>query len=297
MTPEAARTHVAAAERELAVLHDRRKQAMEREQAAAGTRAKVADLRAKAEEVLANPEAINPDLQDIACARAEYEVAEEAYQLAKLRMEVAKANRDALDAKYAKAKGLMEEADRYLVQASELEDAISGEDTGDLSDAMATAEAAKVEAMALVARAEATAKWTAAKTQVTVAECLQADADAAWLKLDTIVKTLTVVAPAEIASRADLVAGLEVTPDSIMLDGKDITVLCGAEKMRFAVTLAKRVAGKAKMLTVDGLEQIAPAKRPEFVRMCLEGGWMLFGTLVSDGAMVVVDCYTFAKAA
>ena len=74
-------------------------------------------------------------------------------------------------------------------------------------------------------------------------------------------------------------------------------MLCGAEKMRFAVTLAKRVAGKAKILTVDGLEAIAPAKQPEFVRMCLECGWCLFATVVADGAMQIIDCYVFAKAA
>jgi hypothetical protein len=121
--------------------------------------------------------------------------------------------------------------------------------------------------------------------------------DLEWERLDTIVKTLTTDAPAEIAKRADLIEGLEVTPDSILLDGKDITLLCGAEKMRFAVTLAKRVAGKARILTVDGLEQIAPGKQPEFVRMCLEGGWMLFATIVADGVMQVIDCYTFSKAA
>ena len=104
---------------------------------------------------------------------------------------------------------------------------------------------------------------------------------------------MTDVAPAEIAKRADLIEGLEVTPDAILLDGKNMALLCGSESMRFAVTLAKRIARKARILTVDGLEQIAPKKQPEFVRMCLEGGWMLFATVVADGALRVIDCYQF----
>ena len=68
MTPEAARTHVAAAERELAVLRDRRRQASERDAAAEGTRTRVAELRAKAEDLLAKPEAVGPsdDARDVA---------------------------------------------------------------------------------------------------------------------------------------------------------------------------------------------------------------------------------------
>jgi hypothetical protein len=105
------------------------------------------------------------------------------------------------------------------------------------------------------------------------------------------------VAPAEISKRGNLIDGLELTESAILLDGKDITVLCGAEKMRFAVSLAKRVAGLAKILRVDGMEALAPGAQPEFVRMCLEGGWMLFATVVADGPMVIVDAYQFAAKA
>jgi hypothetical protein len=298
MTPEAARTHVAAAESKLAVLNDRRKQAQEREQAAAGTRAKVAELRAKAEELMARPDAVGPSAEDFHAADGELRAATIALEDARRRCDAAKAAVDTLEANRKAANALETEATTAINQANQLEAALAAdEDMPALAEITIAAETALATAKALVINAEATAKWTAAKAQVVAAELAQHDADAAWIKLDTIVKTLTVVAPAEIAGRADLVAGLEVTPDSILLDGKDITLLCGSEKMSFAVTLAKRVAGKAKMLTVDGLEQIAPAKQPQFVRMCLEGEWMLFATLVSDGAMVVVDCFQFAKAA
>ena len=297
MSPDAAKTHVAAAERELAVLRERGRQAAEREAQAAGTRAKVAELRAKAEELMAKPEAVAPMPAAVKLVSDELEAAKLALEAAQKRVNSAQAAFGALEGLVTEARRLETEATTAINQANELEAAIAGEDTGDLSEALAAAETAKAEAEALVSRAEATAKWTAAKAHVVAAETAQAEADAAWTKLDKIVKTLTEVAPAEIAGRADLIEGLEVTADAILLDGKNITLLCGAEKMRFAVTLAKRVAGKARILTVDGLEQIAPKKQPEFVRMCLEGGWMLFATRVSDGAMVCIDCYQFAKAA
>jgi hypothetical protein len=296
MSPEAARTHVAAAERELAVLRERGRQVAEREAQAAGTRAKVAELRAKAEELMARPEAVAPMPDAVNLVRAELNSAHLALDAAKKRVESAEQALRMIESLVTRAAQLETEATAAIAQANELEAAIAGEDAGDLSEALAAAEAAKVEAEVLVARAEATAKWHAARNEAMEALAEQVASDAAWKKLDTIVKTMTIDAPAEIAGRADLIEGLEVTADAILLDGKNITLLCGAEKMRFAVTLAKRVAGKARILTVDGLEQIAPKKQPEFVRMCLEDGWALFATVVADGAMQVIDCYTFAKA-
>ena len=296
-TVEAARTHVAAAERELAVLHDRRRQAQKREEDAAGTRAKMAELRAKAEEMMARPEAVGPVPAERELVSAELNAANVALDAAQRRVQIAEDAFESIEARAAEAQQLESQATAAMAQASELEAAIATEETGDISALVTAAEATKQEAQSLVVRAEAAAKWRAAKAEVAAAEAARIVADAAWKKLDTIVKTLTEFAPAEIASRADLIAGLVVTPDSILLDGKDITLLCGSEKMEFAVTLAKRVAAKAKILTVDGLEQLAPSKRPSFVRMCLEGGWMLFATIVSDGAMVILDCYEFAKSA
>jgi hypothetical protein len=45
------------------------------------------------------------------------------------------------------------------------------------------------------------------------------------------------------------------------------------------------------------MEAIAPDEQPAFVRLCLEGGWILFATCVTNGPLVIVDAYTFAKAA
>jgi hypothetical protein len=297
MTTEAARTHVAAAERELAVLHERRYMAEKREAAGAETREKIAGLRSKAEELMARPEAVGPtaaELRDVPALLAD---AEQAFDRARLTLEAARARMDEVQRHGEIAKSLEIQATTAMAQANELEAAIATEDTGDLAALVTAAEATKQEAQSLVVRAESAAKWKAAVDAAKAYDIDKRMKDLEWERLDTIVKTLTTDAPAEIAKRADLIEGLEVTPDSILLDGKDITLLCGAEKMRFAVTLAKRVAGKARILTVDGLEQIAPSKQPEFVRTCLEGGWMLFATIVADGVMQVIDCYTFSKAA
>jgi DNA-binding FrmR family transcriptional regulator len=304
MTPDAARTHVAAAERELAVLRDRRRQASERDAAAEGTRVRVAELRAQAEELMGKPEATSPE--DTAIVKADGWVSMLTTQVQEIEKTLAEARRqldekikerDALHARVTEASGIMADVERMIAQAAELEQSIApvaGSDPQDLAEQITAAEGSMESAQALVTAAELTGKWRAAQAQVKEAELSEAIANTEWERLNKIVETLTKVAPAEIASRADLIPGLELTEKAILLDGKDITVLCGAEKMRFAVSLAKRVAGMAKILRVDGMEALAPKAQPEFVRMCLEGGWMLFATVVADGPMVVMDCYQFA---
>jgi hypothetical protein len=298
MGPEAARTHVAAAERELAVLNDRRKQSEKRVQEAEGTRARVAEMRQQAEVLIAKSGAIAPSMADSVRAVEEHAAAMAAFDAAKIALEAASATLTILQAKEVTAKQLDHEAASVCTQANELEAAIAGEeDVAALAEQTVTAEAALEDAQALVTAAEATTKWLTAKADATAYEKSKAAADIEWERLNKIVKALTETAPAEITSRADLIEGLEVTPDAILLDGKDIRVLCGREKMSFAVTLAKRVAGKSKILTVDKMEQIAPENQREFVRMCLEGGWMLFAAVACDGPMKIVDAYQFAKGA
>jgi len=308
MTPDAARTHVAAAERELAILFDRRKQAEQREEAASGQRAKIAELRTRAEELLARDEATPPTTEEmdkadgwLAMLKDQEKDLEE--KLAEVRAQITAklGEQHAMIERKKKAGELLREAEKDVAQANEIEQALAINTLDGDGDPIAmqavAAEEALESARALVARAESSAKWRAANDAVTAADAIKVKADAEWEKLNTTVKRLTEQAPAEIAARADLIEGLEVTPDAILLDGKDITVLCGAEKARFAVSLAKRVAGKAKILTVDKMEQLAPENQPAFVRMCLEDGWMLFAAVACDGPLQVLDCYQFAEKA
>jgi len=296
MTPEAARTHVAAAERDLAVLLDRRRQADRRAAESEGTRAKVAELRAHAEEMMGRPESVRPTEGEFAALNSEHLAALRAFDEAKLRLAKAVTDLDGYRDRQKVACDLLDQADAAINQANTLEAAIAGdEDMPALAEQTIAAEAAKVDAEAVVVRAEAAAKWRAAKQELLAAEATQKTVDEEWEKLDRIVKRLSKEAPSELAAHSDMIPGLEVTPDAVYLDKKNLTVLSGSERLKFAVALVKRMAGKAKILTVDGMEAISPAEQPAFVRMCLEGGWVLFATVVSDGPLQIVDAYSFAN--
>ena len=304
MTPEAARTHVAAAERELAVLRDRRRQASERDAAAEGTRTRVAELRAKAEDLLAKPEAVGPsdDARDVAVEKLEAAAKEcsrirELLRVAEEAEDKAGAELSTMDKARLAANKMATDAQSAIDQAAELEQSIApvpGADPQDLAEQITAAEGSLEAAQALVTAAEATGKWRSAKQELTTAEATQKTADDEWTKLDRIVKRLSKDAPSELAKRSDMIEGLDVTPDAVLLDGRNVTVLSGSERMKFAVKLAKRIAGKAKILTVDGMEAISPAEQPAFVRECLDDGWVLFATVVADGPLQIVDAYTFA---
>lgn len=304
MSPDAARSHVAAAERDLAVLHERRRAMAEREEQAGATMAKVSELRAKAEELICSPDAVGPT--DEAMAEAEREEREasgalEEARLAFLRAEAYHRGKEdllkAARAARAAAQKKIDEANTTMAQADALEAAVAqGMDDGvAITTQIAEAEGALAKARELVARAEQTAKHRAMLEQVEAAK-REKDASAALAEtLDRIVNRLTKDAPAELAKSANTIPGLEVTPTTILMDGKNIDRLSGAERLRLCVAVAKKVVTGAKILTVDEMEKIAPALLPDFVRACIADGWQLFGTRVADGPLDVVDCYSIAS--
>lgn len=105
--------------------------------------------------------------------------------------------------------------------------------------------------------------------------------------LDEIVKTLTTKAPRELAQRANLIEGLAFDGDQITMDGVAIDALSGAEQMRFAVEIARRLNAKAKILVVDGLERLDGERLGVFVKLATADGWQLLATKVTDGELVV----------
>jgi hypothetical protein len=105
--------------------------------------------------------------------------------------------------------------------------------------------------------------------------------------LDGIVKTLTEIAPRELAARAEMIPGLALTDDGLTLDGVALDALSGAEQLRFAVDLARRLNAKARILIVDGLERLDAGRLADFVRFATADGWQLLGTRVSEGELVV----------
>ena len=300
MTPDAARTHVAAAERELTKLHERRRLAEEREAQAEGTRAKIAELRAKAEELMARPDAVRPSSDAVAAAAHEKADAWEALQVAERRFATADKAVEALNSRTMAADALELQANAAATQANELEAAIAHTLDGDgdpIAMQVVAAQDALEESQALVARAEASAKYRAAKEEVAAAAAVSMKANDEWERLERIVKRLTTEAPAELATRADAIPGLEITPTVIKFNRKNIELLSEGEKLEFAVEIVKRTTEGVKALFVDGIEVLPPELQPAFVRQCLKGGWALFGTRVADGQMDIIDVYQFAQAA
>ena len=298
ITAAAAQTHVAQAESALAVLHERRRQVVEREAAAEGTRAKVVELRAKAEELMARPEAVGPSDEEFAQAADEQRAANLAFEAAKLRLNIAHAAEDAISKRHAVASALEVEATNAITQANELEAAITGgEDLAALAEQVDEAEASLVTARDLVTKATQADSLREAEAKATTARATYQEKKAAWEKLDRIVKRLASEAPAELSRQGNPIPGLEILPKTIMWNGHDLELASDGEKLEFSVEVVKRTAVGAKVMVIDKLESLPPSLRPAFVRTVLRGGWVLFATLVQDGAMEVVDCYRLAQQA
>jgi hypothetical protein len=307
ITAAAAQTHVAAAERELAVLHDRRRQSEKREAEAEGTRAKIAELRSKAETLMDKPEAPAPDPLEMAAAEAEAKSAEDAVAAAELRLARAKVARNALIGKANTANAIAAQVRAAIDQANELEAAIAHTLDGDgdpIAVQVAAAEESLEAARQLVAKATQADNLRAAEAKAVAARDEHQARKSTWEKLDRIVKRLTTEAPAELAKQNSAIPGLEILPKSILWNGHDLDLMSDGEKLEFAVDVVKRTATGAKVMVIDKLEHLPPSLRPKFVRSVLEGGWVLFATLVQDPipgkdatAMEIVDCYRLAQKA
>lgn len=298
MSPEAARTHVAAAERVLAVLDERRRAAEERERQGEATRQKIAALRADADELLAMPESVGPDPSLIHAAEAEQKEAAIALEEAQKRLAKAMTKVSELHSRSNSAKSIMDKSNRLLGQADELEAAVAHTLDGD-GDPIAlqavAAEESLIQARALVAASESTAKWREATDKSALLEAELATGTQVADALDVVVTRLTKEAPAELAKQEGAIPGLEITPTAILFEGKNIDRLSEGEKLIFCVEVTKRATSGAKVLCIDGLERLPPTLQPGFIRKCLEGGWMVFGTRVQDGGMEIVNCYTLAN--
>ena len=179
-------------------------------------------------------------------------------------------------------------ADGLEQQAADLEASLSA------VDGLAVSEEEIGLAEAVVEAADTTLKLAIdqaafASYQASIADLAgaheKAKADAE--RLDAVVKTLTDVAPRELAARADMIPGLAIADDGITLDGVAIDALSGAEQLRFAVELARRLNARSKILVVDGLERLDATRYADFVRFATSDGFQLLGTRVADGGLVV----------
>ena len=299
ITPEVARSQVAAIEREIAVLYDRRRQAEKRDQEAEGTRARVTELRAQADSILSSEDAMGvPSTDQVERATAAVLAQDEV--VAELEAELAgakliQADRaaalDALGVRAAKADAAQRRAEQVLNQATELEAAIEFTLDGDsdpIAVQVAGAEQALGEAKVAVTEAERGAELSKTRLEHTDAKAAVERGEAEAERLDAIVTRLTKDAPAELAKRSNLIPGLELTPTTITLDGTPLDSRSGKEQMFFAVELAKRMNARSRILIVDDLQDLDPDQQPEFIKMAREGGWQLIGSLVARGDLAVI---------
>jgi hypothetical protein len=279
------------ASRQLATLRMANDVAARASAASAETRLKIADLRRRA----ARPIPIeDPAAETMQTAEEDLTVQREFVENLRRQLTVAVAKEETLVQRLADLKSRKAEHDRFVhdrnadaLRASELEASLASvTPPGATAEEITQAETALAEATR--ARVESSAAEAAQKQLEAgrLADIKAREADQRAAKLDAIVQTLTMRAPAELAEREEMIPGLAFDDETITLDGVPIDSLSGAEQMRFAVDLARRLS-KAKILLVDGLERLDSEGLDAFVKTATADDWQLIATRVADGDLVV----------
>lgn len=283
---------ITAAERELLSLENRASEAEEAARRTAAQRERIETLRGQAKDVEASApvELVDTtELDDLVVQAAESvrvleeELASSRAALAKLQADLsaAKAANDTREKAKLRAADLHAQADTLaaalaaatVVPPTESELAAA---RTKLSEANANAARADLQAKAMAAvEAANTAKNTAAEMQV--------EAD----DLDATVKRLANDVPTELLASAKGIPGLTIDGDEVLLEGKRLDGLCGAEQLKFAVDIARRANAKTKILLVDGLERLDPDQMDAFVAYATSDDWQLIGTRVDRGEVVI----------
>lgn len=111
----------------------------------------------------------------------------------------------------------------------------------------------------------------------------EAAAKAAHVALDASEKALKHDAPKALLAASGGVPGLTVDGDVIRLDGVALDTLSGAEQLRFAVAIARRMNAKSKLLVIDKLEAVAPDQLADFIAHATADGFQLIATRVAEG--------------
>jgi hypothetical protein len=285
---------VKAAEAELQALQRRKADAEAMEARTKGTRERIEKLRAEAgEKEHKAPRAV----EDRDLARMAEAVKRADESVAKLRAALSEAEQEqrALAEKLRDAKAAVEAYDRILKDADSLRDQAADLEATLAETAIAPPAAedfAAAEQAVAAARAHADLVRAARAAHDALAEAadladVAADTKAEAERLDRIVTTLTTTAPVELAARSQTIPGLAMVGGVITLDGRTPDNLSGAEQMRFAVDLTKRI-NKGKLMIIDELEKLDADRREEFLRMCTGDGWQVIGAQVTRGELKLV---------
>lgn len=252
-----------------------------------GARAKATQLRADADAVTV------PTIDDASAdaLRTEWQAA--VNLVTDLRAKLAEAERQVtgLAVRRADHASVREQAaaaskrvDDLRAQAAMIEETIGAATPTGPSDGDTQAAAGAIDSATVVlAAAEAAERAAIAAARSADLATTATAAEAEATRLDGIVKTLTNDAPAALLASANGIPGLTLEGDDVRLDGKSLESLCGAEQMRFAVQIAKRMAGKIRVILVDGAERLDPDQFAEFVSEATADGYQLLCTKVDRG--------------
>jgi AAA domain len=293
---EAARLASAAcgeAARALAALLERKQGAERAAERLGATRAQIATLRADAHELREG--AFEPPAgegyrlaQELALADQAVRDLEEALRAARVRaadsakrVEEHHALVRAFNATSASAADLSQ-------RAKDLEDGIAA--AIEVVDPKEI-EAARERVATLDAELVASERGAAAAAAESAAEGARQRRDAAAAeaaRLDAVVKSLTVDAPAAILAASGVPQGLEIDGTEIRLNGVDLDKLCGKEQVVFAADIARALNPGAGFLVVDGLERLDPEQLDAFVEAVTADGRQLIGSLVARGDLELV---------
>lgn len=292
LSAEQAKAAVAGAEREVLALEARVAEAASAEARTASQRAQIAQLRKVADE---QAERFSGETIDTAPLDAAIEDA--AAVVAGLRKQLAEAEADLSAARtkreeVARTNAILDAARVEIAakrsQADAMESALAAAASAPPpAEEIETAQAKLREAKASAGRAELQAKAQAAVEAAEAAKKAAASMQAEADELDAVVKRLANDAPTELIAGAQRIPGLSIDGDEVLLDGKRLDALCGAEQLRFAVEIARRANAKTKILVCDGLERLDPDQMEAFVADATRDGWQLLATRVDRGDVVI----------
>ena len=288
-------------------LEQRKEQAAKHETSLSAQRAKVADLRKQAvdatekskefalsdEVVDADDDALDDANKEVDRINAEIAELEKLLANAKQAVDAALQKTVANDAKLAEQTKLEKQATDATTQADTIESAIAATAPETVTDDdIATAKKAVDDAQAYLATEQQFRRNVATYTQATrlekEADTACTNAEAVQKKLDDAVKALT-AAPAALLAKHNGIPGLSIDGDTVMLDGKPLAGLCGAEQLEFCVEIARRGNAKTRIILCDELERLDPERREKFIRDAVRGGYQLIATLVTNGDLMIED--------
>jgi chromosome segregation ATPase len=118
--------------------------------------------------------------------------------------------------------------------------------------------------------------------------------------LDSLHKQLTTEIPKELLQEVKLpVEGLEIDGDEILVGGVAIDKLSTSEQLRFAVRVARALAGKLKVICCDQWESLDKESMAAFLAEAADDDFEYFITRVTDGELKLekTDSAPLAKTA